>query len=119
MKHWVPADLMEEGPPALDESRVQILSPFDPRMIQRRRTKLFFDYEHKFEAYVPAAKRVMGYFALPVLMGDAVVAALDLKMDLQADKLLVQKWTWTAKPFAGAKAANEQALGEFETFQRR
>ena len=46
VKHWVPADLMEEGPPALDESRVQILSPFDPLMIQRRRTKLFFDYEH-------------------------------------------------------------------------
>ena len=68
---------------------------------------------------MPAAKRVMGYLALPVLMGDAVVAALDLKMDRQADKLLVQKWTWTTKPRAGAKAAIEHALSEFEAFQRR
>ena len=43
--------------------------------------KLFFGYEHRFEAYVPKEKRVFGYFALPVLVGDEIVAALDLKTD--------------------------------------
>ena len=47
-----------------------ILSPFDPLIIQRKRTELFFDYGHRFEAYVPKEKRVFGYFALPVLVGD-------------------------------------------------
>ena len=60
---------------------VHILSPFDPLIIQRKRTHLFFDYEHRFEAYVPKEKRRFGYFALPVLVGDNIVAALDLKTD--------------------------------------
>ena len=54
---------------------VHILSPFDPLIIQRKRLQLFFDYEHRFEAYVPKEKRVFGYFALPVLVGDEIVAA--------------------------------------------
>jgi uncharacterized protein YcaQ len=48
---------------------VHILSPFDPLIIQRKRTELFFDYGHRFEAYVPKEKRLFGYFALPVLVG--------------------------------------------------
>jgi uncharacterized protein YcaQ len=44
---------------------VHILSPFDPLIIQRKRTELFFDYGHRFEAYVPKEKRLFGYFALP------------------------------------------------------
>jgi uncharacterized protein YcaQ len=55
---------------------VHILSPFDPLIIQRKRTELFFDYGHRFEAYVPKEKRQFGYFALPVLVGDRIVAAL-------------------------------------------
>ena len=49
---------------------VHILSPFDPLIIQRKRLELFFDYQHRFEAYVPKEKRVFGYFACPVLVGD-------------------------------------------------
>jgi len=52
-------------------------------IIQRKRTHLFFDYEHRFEAYVPKEKRQFGYFALPVLVGSDIVAALDLKTDRQ------------------------------------
>ena len=60
---------------------VHILSPFDPLIIQRKRTELFFGYGHRFEAYVPKEKRLFGYFALPVLVGDEIVAAIDLKTD--------------------------------------
>jgi uncharacterized protein YcaQ len=101
---------------------VHILSPFDPLIIQRKRTKLFFGYDHKFEAYLPKEKRQFGYFALPVLVGDRIVAALDLKTDRQNRKLLMQKWTWVGD---GAKKGTrkelkpriEEELGRFEKFQ--
>jgi uncharacterized protein len=96
---------------------VHILSPFDPLVIQRKRLNLFFGYEHRFEAYIPAAKRVLGYFALPVLMGDEIVAALDLKADRQARKLVVQKWTWIVEERTGLKAAIEAAMVHFQQFQ--
>ena len=79
------------------EDIVHILNPFDPLVIQRKRLALFFGYEHRFEAYVPKEKRMFGYFAQPVLVGDEIVAVLDLKTDRERQKLLVQKWTWLAK----------------------
>src|SRR2546425_3443451 len=74
-EHWAQPEMLEsagEGTPEL----VHILSPFDPLIIQRKRTELFFGYGHKFEAYLPKEKRQFGYFALPVLVGDNIVAAL-------------------------------------------
>ena len=64
-------------------------------MIQRKRLNLFFGHDHRFEAYVPKEKRELGYFAQPVLVGDEIVAVLDLKTDRERGKLLMQKWTWT------------------------
>ena len=101
-----------------DHERAHILSPFDPLIIQRKRLKLFFDYEHRFEAYVPKEKRVMGYFALPVLVGDEIVAAIDLKADRARRELLIQQWTWIARGAARRfKARIERELDRFETFQ--
>ena len=115
-EHWAtPETLATErvAPPGL----THILSPFDPLIIQRKRLKLFFGYEHLFEAYVPAAKRKLGYFALPVLVGDRIVAAVDLKADRAAGKLLIQNWTWLEDAGIEAKAAIDEALGRFERFQ--
>ncbi|MEO8684979.1 MAG: crosslink repair DNA glycosylase YcaQ family protein [Devosia sp.] len=115
-QHWVAPELLETGdhaPPDL----VHILSPFDPLIIQRKRLKFFFGYDHIFEAYVPAAKRKLGYFALPILMGDRIVAALDLKTDRAAGKLLVQQASWFEDVGAEGKTAADEALGRFEQFQ--
>lgn len=99
-------------------TRVHILSPFDPLVCQRKRLSLFFDYEHRFEAYLPAHRRVLGYFACPVLAGDRIVAALDLKTDRARRQLRVQKWTWMVKrPPRALRAAIETALHSFERFQ--
>tara|TARA_R110002124_G_scaffold1797_19_gene11658 strand:- start:34032 stop:35234 length:1203 start_codon:yes stop_codon:yes gene_type:complete len=114
--HWAePATLDASAgePPDL----VHILSPFDPLIIQRKRLKLFFDYDHLFEAYLPAQKRKLGYFALPVLMGDKIVAALDLKTDRAGKKLLIQQETWLADVGLEGRAAVDAALGRFERFQ--
>ena len=111
-------------PQALDETRaeseplVHILSPFDPLIIQRRRLKLFFGYDHVFEAYVPKAKRRFGYFTLPVLLGDAVVAALDLKTDRAGGRVLIQAWHWLEAGRARShKRLIEEELHRFEQFQ--
>ena len=59
-----------------------------------------------------------GYFACPVLVGEQIVAALDLKTDRTARKLLLQKWSWIGQGSARAhKRAIEIALHAFERFQ--
>jgi uncharacterized protein YcaQ len=79
---------------------------------------LFFDYQHRFEAYLPKEKRVLGYFALPVLVGDEVLAAIDLKIDRERGKLLVQKWTWIGRGSVRShKRQIEEELHRFERFQ--
>jgi uncharacterized protein YcaQ len=116
-EHWAAPEALE-APPAPESAPVHILSPFDPLVIQRKRLALFFGYDHKFEAYVPKEKRVFGYFSLPVLAGDEIVAVLDLKTDRAAGKLLVQQWSWVGSGEAGRhKEAIEEELERFERFQ--
>jgi uncharacterized protein len=116
-QHWArPAALEETPEPA--EDLVHILSPFDPLVIQRKRLRLFFGYDHLFEAYLPKDKRKLGYFALPVLVGDEIVAAIDLKTDRQAGKLLIQNWVWLEKGHKKTHTKRiEEELGRFERFQ--
>jgi uncharacterized protein YcaQ len=97
---------------------IHMLSPFDPLIIQRKRLQLFFDYGHRFEAYVPKEKRLFGYFALPVLVGDEIVAAIDLKADREQQKLLIQQWTWVGQGSAQShKLLIEEELHRFGQFQ--
>jgi uncharacterized protein YcaQ len=112
--HWATPDALAEALPEAD--RVHILSPFDPLIIQRKRLGFFLDYDHRFEAYVPAAKRQLGYFALPVLVGDRVAAAIDLKADRAAGRLLIRRWTWIDRR-DGDQARIDEALAVFEAFQ--
>ncbi len=97
---------------------VHILSPFDPLIIQRKRTAAVFGYDHVFEAYVPEAKRRFGYFALPVLIGDEIVAALDLKADRQNSALEIRKWNWVGDAWSTeSRQRIEETLHSFERFQ--
>ena len=116
-EHWTTPEALDTAfdPP---EQIVHILNPFDPLVIQRKRLAAFFDYDHRFEAYVPKEKRTFGYFAQPVLVGDEIVAVLDLKTDRARGKLLVQKWTWLRKSArAPLKKQIEDTLHRFERFQ--
>ena len=117
-EHWAAPETLE--PAEVSPELVHILSPFDPLIIQRKRTNLIFGYNHLFEAYVPKHKRKLGYFALPVLVGDEIVAALDLKTDRQARKLLMQKWTWIGrgKKTAGRKELKQKIEDELDRFER-
>jgi uncharacterized protein YcaQ len=117
VEHWVePQALDADSPPT--EPLVHILSPFDPLIIQRKRLKHFFGYDHRFEAYLPKEKRMLGYFALPVLIGGEIVAAIDLKADREKRALKIQQWTWVGEGSAARhKRHIEEELDRFEQFQ--
>ncbi len=117
LQHWLRPEALDAAIDGVEET-VHILSPFDPLINQRKRLHLFFDYEHRFEAYVPKEKRRFGYFALPVLVGDEIVALVDLKTDREQQKLLLQQWTWLGKSSRRShKKRIEEALHRFERFQ--
>lgn len=71
------------------DARPRLIAPLDPLAYDRRLTRHLFGFDYTWEVYTPAAKRVRGYYALPLLAGDRLVGHADLKADRDAGVLRV------------------------------
>ncbi len=71
-------------------NKVWLLSPFDNLVIQRDRLKQLFNFDYQIEVYVPAAKRQIGYYSLPILYKDQFIGQVDVKADRASNTLLLQ-----------------------------
>lgn len=106
-------DLPQELPEAPEGLR--LLSPFDPVLRDRKRALRLFGFDYRFEAFVPAPKRVYGYYVLPVLEGDRLVARLDPKFHRAESRLVVQG-VWWEPGIRPRKKALREALERLATF---
>lgn len=120
---WVERACYEAAPRV--QRQVHVLSPFDPLVIQRSRTRELIGFDYQLECYVPAAKRQHGYFSLPLLWGDTFLGRMDCKAERDRAVLRIHQLTiedqvepnWqeplckTLTAFAGAQACERVAGG--------
>ena len=105
LNHFILKDSFEK---ALHQQNVcksiSILSPFDNLIISRERTRRLFEFDFSIECYLPAEKRKFGYFVLPVLWGDQMVARMDVKAVRKTRSLIVHHLSF------------ESSIKDFEPF---
>lgn len=100
------------------DGRTRLLCPFDPILRDRARALRLFGFDYRFEAFVPEAKRIYGYYVLPILEGERLVGRLDPKFHRDQDVLEV-KGLWWEKGVRPTKARLRVLESALEELARR
>ncbi len=111
---WARPDILDvvrnaPEPPA----RVRFLSPFDPMIRERHRTQRLFGFDYRFEAFVPAKKRIYGYYVLPMLERDRLVGRIELKAHRDRGDLEI-RGLWMEPGMRPSKARTAKIEAEIE-----
>ncbi len=107
-------DLVRELP--VPPSKVRFLSPFDPVIRDRKRALRLFNFDYRFEAFIPAPQRQYGYYVLPILERDRFIGRVDLKCDRKT-KTLVVNGLWLEPGIRQSKTRSEQLAKELERYR--
>ncbi|HRK32504.1 MAG TPA: crosslink repair DNA glycosylase YcaQ family protein [Tepidisphaeraceae bacterium] len=99
------AKSLPEAPPI-----ARLLCPFDPVIRDRARLHRLFNFDYRFEAFVPAPKRVYGYYVMPLLAGDRLVGRVDPKFHRDTGVLEIKKVWW--EPNSGNARTRRRLLDE-------
>lgn len=100
------------------QKQLHILSPFDNLLIQRKRMEELFNFSYTLECYVPAPKRKVGYFSLPLLYGNQFVGQIDLKAERKTKTLTIKNLIWEPhlKQLSSMEQQLEKSLAAFAIF---
>jgi len=104
---------LESPPPARGTA---LISPFDSLLWHRGRAKALFGFDYKIEVYVPAAKRVHGYYSMPILHDGKLIGRLDPKNHREEKRLEVRSVHFAGKPGDDALAGTAAALRSLARF---
>lgn len=118
MKALAPADIsqrLEALKPVT--SRLRILSPFDPVIRDRTRLSRLFGFEYRVEMFVPAAKRIWGYYVYPILEGDRFIGRIEVKADRKASVLTVLN-LWQEAGVVWSKDREKKLASELERMRK-
>jgi hypothetical protein len=98
--------------------QLRLLSPFDPVLRDRRRTLRLFNFDYRFEGFVPAAKRRYGYYVLPMLEADQLVGRVDPRFDRERGELMINRVWWERgiRPTRARQRALSEALDRLADF---
>lgn len=98
--------------------RTVALSPFDNLICDRGRTAELFGFDHRLEIYVPRPKRRWGYYVLPILHGERIVARADLRIERDGSAPLMRVLALHEEPGRGAGGAIRKALESLARWRR-
>ena len=98
------------------DNGVRLLAPFDPVVWDRRRFEMLWGWAYRFEAYVPAPKRTMGHYALPVLWGEQMVGWANLRVERGRLQHALGFVAGRPPRDAGFRRALGEELARFEAF---
>jgi uncharacterized protein YcaQ len=98
-------------------SRLRILNPFDPVIRDRNRLKRLFGFDYRVEMFVPAAKRIWGYYVFPILEGHRFIGRIEVKGDRKKSVLNVINF-WPEKEIVWSERRYQKLSSELERMRR-